>query len=154
MSVEIAILPMEISEADFILEIRNHDATRFYVHNQRSFTKYEFVEWFQDNKPEWYIVSNDSVPFGYFRTSNRNEKSHSLSIGMDIHPDFRGKGLAKAAYAKFFNVLKAEGFENLSLEVLSHNFVARKLYQGLGFVDTGTKPYQHAVDSIKMELTI
>ena len=154
MSTEIAISPMDISDADFVLEIRNHDATRLYIHDQRSFTKDEFVQWFQNNKPEWYIVRKDSTPFGYFRTSNQDEKSYSIWIGMDIHPNFRGKGLAKPAYAKFFSFLKSEGYENFSLEVLSHNFVAINLYRDLGFVETDRKPHQQKIDSIKMELRI
>ena len=154
MSTEITISPMDISDAEFVLEIRNHETTRLFLHDQRFFAKDEFVQWFQNNKPEWYIVREDGTPFGYFRTSKRNEKSHSIWIGMDIHPDFRGKGLAKQAYAKFFRALRAEGYENLSLEVLSHNFVARKLYQALGFAITERSPHQGDIDSLRMELAI
>tara|TARA_Y100000588_G_C14070046_1_gene845393 strand:- start:116 stop:580 length:465 start_codon:yes stop_codon:yes gene_type:complete len=154
MSKGISICPMERTDADFILEIRNDDMTRFYVHDQRAFTKSDFEQWYETNKPKWYIVKNDNLPFGYFRTSNSNEETHSIWIGMDIHPDFRGKGLAKSAYAEFIKILKSNGYKKLSLEVLSHNFVARKLYEDLGFVEAGRKSHQYTIESIKMEMFI
>ena len=154
MSEEISISPMEENDADFVLEIRNHETTLLYIHDQRSFTRNDFTEWYRMNKPEWYIVRKNNRPFGYFRTSNPNKKNHSICVGMDIHPGFRGKGLAKPAYAEFFKFLKSNGYENLSLEVLSHNFVARKLYEDLGFIETDRKLHHHTVDSIKMEMSI
>ena len=154
MSEEISICPMERSDADFVLEIRNDDTTRFYVHDQRTFTKSDFVLWYEANKPKWYIVKNDNQPFGYFRTSNLDEQNCSIWLGLDIHPNFRGKGLAKLAYTEFFKILNSNGYKKFFLEVLSHNFVARKLYEDLGFVEVGRKAHERAIESIKMEMMI
>ena len=154
MSEEISICPMEEKDADFVLEIRNHETTRAFLHDSRCFTKEEFQEWFKSSMPWWFIVRTKDVRFGYFRTKHIEKQAHSIQIGIDIHPGFRGKGLAKPAYAEFFKFLKSNGYENLSLEVLSHNFVARNLYEDLGFIETDRKSNHHTVDSIKMEMSI
>ena len=60
--------------------------------------------------------------------SNYIEKDE---IGVDIHPKFRRKGYARAAYKKY---LQDKNFA--SLWVFEDNF-ARNLYIDLGFKDTG-----------------
>ena len=73
---------------------------------------------------------------------------------MDIHPSFRGQGLAKSAYGMFFDLLRSNGFKNIWLEVLSHNSIAEGLYKDLGFVATNRTAYKGNIDSIRMELEI
>lgn len=154
MSKEISICPMEENDADFVLEIRNDETTRAFLHDSRCFTKNEFKEWFKTSRPWWFIVRTNDVRFGYFRTNYIEKQAHSIQIGMDIHPSFRGQGLAKPAYGIFFDVLRSNGFKNIWLEVLSHNSIAEGLYKGLGFVATNKTPYKENIDSIRMELKI
>ena len=73
---------------------------------------------------------------------------------MDIHKDFRGKGLAKAAYAEFFSFLtEAYGIKTFKLNVLSKNERARNLYKRLGFVEVSRN--KHGPDeNISMKRTL
>ena len=53
------------------------------------------------------------------------------TIGIDIHPNFRRKGYARLAYQKYL-----ENTDYADLWVFEDNH-AKKLYEELGFVETG-----------------
>jgi ribosomal protein S18 acetylase RimI-like enzyme len=53
------------------------------------------------------------------------------TIGVDIHPNFRRKGYARLAYQKYL-----EDTDYADLWVFEDNH-AKKLYEELGFVETG-----------------
>ena len=69
---------------------------------------------------------------------------------MDIHPKYRGRGLARPSYERLFDLLSAEGFKMVWLEVLKSNDLAHNLYKKIGFVETERR--EHGEDeSIRME---
>lgn len=141
MKLEIKRLVLE--DVEFLNEVRNE--CRQFLHNPTAYTYYESVDWFNKLQYPYYIVLMDDVRIGYFRTSNwRND---SVYIGADFHKNFRGRGLAKAAYYLFldhlFHYLHTE---KVYLEVLITNDRALNLYLDLGF-----KEIARTEDSIKME---
>jgi RimJ/RimL family protein N-acetyltransferase len=104
------------------------------------------------------LIKKNGNRIGYFRTSNYSEDNKNIYIGADLHSDYRGKGLGYTSYAQFipylFNSLK---LNKISLEVLSTNMNAIKLYKKLGFVEEGIKRqevYKNGkwVDSIVMSM--
>ena len=126
--------PLTEDDLPFLLEIRNE--CRDSLHDNREFILPECRAWFRETRPEFYLVRHDGKRIGYFRTSNRDAASRSIYVGADLHPDFRGLGLARPAYAAFFVVLRIEqGVSVVTLEVLSHNTVAYGLYLKLGFTE-------------------
>jgi len=52
---------------------------------------------------------------------------------MDIHPAYRRRGIATAAYRQLIRRLRDDGYKKLWLEVLAPNSAARALYEKLGF---------------------
>ena len=56
--------------------------------------------------------------------------------GVYVHPDFRGKGIARRMTAEFINSLFKE-CRGVTLFVKKNNLPARKLYAGLGFTVKG-----------------
>jgi hypothetical protein len=112
---------LEEVDLQFLLEIRNHPSTRFYLENDSIFSLDECREWFNKTNPNWFIIEVDGNSVGYFRT-NGDE------IGADIHPLFRRKGYAREAYKLYLNDKKYA-----SLWVFDDNF-AKELYSELGFV--------------------
>ena len=149
---EIVINVREMVEADgeFVLEIRNDDSTRSRLHNPSKFTLDQFSCFYKSKSPWWLIVSCDGEDFGYFRTDYVDRKNKSIQVGMDIHPNHRGKGLAKPSYKKLFDHLKAEGFEIVWLEVLKSNTLAHDIYKKLDFTETNRVKYGED-ESIRME---
>ena len=71
-------------------------------------------------------------------------------MGMDIHPEWRGIGLARPSYKRLFDRLKGEGFKMVWLEVLKSNDLAHSLYKKIGFVETERREYGKD-ESIRME---
>ena len=112
------------TDLNFLLEIRNHDSTRKFLENDSKFTYEECKIWFKTHNPLWYIIEVNNKPVGYIRT-NKNE------VGCDIHPNFRQKGYAREAYQIY---LADKSYAELS--VFEDNY-AKKLYEELGFVETG-----------------
>lgn len=151
----IEIIDMTYYDLQFFVDVRNK--SREYLHNNTEFTLANVVKWFSETKPSFYIIKLDDVSIGYFRTSNYNTETNSLYIGCDIHPEYRGLGLAYKAYIKFIKQLRESGIDSIQLEVLSTNTRAINLYKKLGFVDIGIsnekiKRNDAIIDSIIMEL--
>lgn len=116
---------LEESDLEFLLEIRNDISTRQYLENQSEFTLKECRDWYSELNWPWYIIENETGErVGYIRT-NGDE------VGCDIHMNYRRRGYARHAYLEY---LKDKNFA--SLYVLETNF-AKKLYESLGFVETG-----------------
>lgn len=118
------LIPLSENYLKFLLEVRNHESTRKYLENDSIFTIEQCKQWFSTLDSPWYIIIVDNTPVGYIRT-NGNE------IGCDIHPNHRRKGYAKSAYQKIM-----ENMDYATLWVFEDNF-AKKLYESLGFKETG-----------------
>ena len=113
------------TDLEFILEIRNNKTTNSQLKNNSNFNIEEAIEWFNTSNPQWLIILNvDDQRVGYFRINDQE-------IGCDIHPDFRRKGYARAAYTKYL-----ENIQYAELDVFEDNY-ARNLYKELGFKETG-----------------
>lgn len=130
---------IEVEDLPFLCEVRNNYAEDF-LHDSRTFTIDQTVEWFHKTNPDFWIIRDMNSRIGYFRLSNHSIVNRNIYIGADIAPQFKGLGYAKKAYSIFMPKL----FENynlnkISLEVLSTNNVAINLYKKLGFVQEGIK---------------
>ena len=94
----------------------------------------EFISLSKMNKDDlpWFLEIRNDDYYGYVRqymTEVNGEKM--VEIGVDIHPQYRKKGIAKAAYITLLRDL-----DKASLWVFEDNF-ARNLYFDLGFRDIG-----------------
>lgn len=121
---------VNITHAENILKIRNHKTVRPFLHNSEIFSMNDFVKWFNLQSPEWYMILWNDIAVGYIRTSMEDNMPY---VGIDIHPDYRRKGYAKAGYEKIFSIMKSRGHEKIGLAVLEDNIPAITLYKKLGF---------------------
>jgi RimJ/RimL family protein N-acetyltransferase len=119
----IELRPLTESDLEFLLEVRNDFTTRNNLEDDSVFTLEQCKMWFSSTDPKWYIIKNEGISVGYFRT-NGNE------VGCDIHPKYRRKGFAKMSYDVYL-----KNVNNASLWVFDDNF-AKKLYESLGFKQT------------------
>jgi len=129
---------MTLRDVPFFNVVRN--ASREWLHDSTEFTLPQSVEWFQRESPPYLIILLDGVPIGYCRISNPHAPSDSgwgLSteryIGIDLHPDYRGHGLAREAYDVLLATLRANGVRQFRLRVLKKNERAKHIYDTLGF---------------------
>ena len=166
MNTQLTIRPIESKDLLFVNRVRN--TCKEFLHNQQEFSMQETIEWFVNKKPEWYMIdaqdvtldgfalSRNSGTVGYIRTEKHGT---GLQIGMDLDEQFRGKGLAKAAYKKFISWAFDKGHSYLTLDVLASNTRAYTLYRSLGFtVNYDSLPVEiergrERILSITMDLT-
>lgn len=109
-------LRKSINKKEFYVGELDGDLAAVMVINHDSNEGYQKVQWpTAAEKQEIYVV-------------------HALGV----HPDFSGKGLAKAMIKKVFSLGRSSGIKVVRLDVLEGNIPAEKLYVGIGFqyIDT------------------
>lgn len=122
-----------------------------FLHDNSKYTLPESYSWYRTNKNPYFIYELNNESVGYFRTSNWN--LNSCYVGLDIHKDYRGKGLATDAYRRFFKYLNENhSIYSYSLEVLESNQRAFNLYKKLGFKVIGSYIDKNGNFSYKMKL--
>ena len=134
---DLTLRKLEKKDLEFLLEVRNDESTRMFLENDSIFSIDECTKWFEQEKPNWFIIEIDKLSVGYLRT-NGDE------VGCDIHPKFRRRGYAKLAYTKFL-----ENKKFASLWVFKDNF-AIDLYKKLGFAENGEIKTIRNRDYVKM----
>jgi RimJ/RimL family protein N-acetyltransferase len=137
--VEIELRPLQACDLEFVSEVRHHPETLRFLHDHRVFSIEDMKGWFAKSGQQWYIIESHGAKVGYVRTSQRDERNRSVSIGADIHPRYRRQGLATLAYQKLFQALRRERWHRVWLEVLPFNAGAIELYKELGFQFEGRK---------------
>ncbi len=71
-------------------------------------------------------------------TPSKNPRmSHRGSLGMGVHPAYRGAGLGTLLLAEVLKQAESFGFEKVELGVYSTNIAAVMLYKKMGFVREG-----------------
>ncbi len=147
---------LKIEDLPFLLDVRNDSSTRCQLENDSTFTLEESTKWFLKNVNDqnpWALILKDNQPIGYFRVSFISESS--IMLGCDIHPDFRGKGLAKLAYNLFINQIKEQKIVKfIFLWVFEDNIVAINLYKKLGFEYTNQSKQIRNRNYIEMKLCL
>lgn len=133
----IKLSPLLKEDLKFLLEIRNHETTRYNLENNNIFSLEQCEKWYETLTSPWYIISNGNTMVGYIRT-NGDE------IGCDVHPNHRRNGYALEAYK---SILKE--MNTASLWVFEDNF-AKKIYQELGFKENGEQKIIRERKYIKM----
>lgn len=110
----------------------------------REVTPEEQVEWFtklqRSTSSERWLVFNscERCPIGLVRLDAIDHCNKSICIGLDIHKDFRGTGLARPVYRKLFEEwFVVRGFNRVWLMVAGYNARARHIYTSLGFKEEG-----------------
>jgi len=131
--------PLDEHALSFLDEVRHHPDTIRYLHDDRVFSLEQIKTWFSEEDIHWYLIEDDDVKVGYVRLSHRDLGNKSIKVGADIHPKYRRKGYATAAYRLLIQRLRSEGFHRIWLEVLPDNQAAMTLYGKLGFVEEGRK---------------
>ena len=122
---EVTLLSLLESDLPFLIEVRNDESTRSQLGNDSLFTLEDSTQWFKKEQPEWLLIINHNLTrIGYMRIDGD-------TIGIDIHPNFRRKGYARLAYQKYL-----EDTDYADIWVFEDNH-AKKLYEELGFVETG-----------------
>lgn len=126
---DIDIRPMVLSDLDDVKTIR--DQCLSFIHDDKSYSLEETIDWFLKTLPQYLSVVYDNNVVGYFRLSKI--LFNTCYVGMDLHPNYRGKGIALKTYNAVINELVKYKFDTFYLNVLSSNTHAIRLYEYIGF---------------------
>jgi len=132
------IRPMILADLSEVKIIR--DQCLSFIHDKVSYDLTTTMEWLKTTESKYLSVIDESdTVIGYFRLTDIS-KDHCF-VGMDLHQDHRGKGIALNTYNAVMTELKKYGICNFSLYVLSNNEHAIRLYNHIGFKEIESAPW-------------
>lgn len=148
-----------IEEGDSAIISRIRNQSTQYLHDDTKFSEESTKNWIKETQPDWHAILLDGEMIGYFRLSNYSRENRNIYIGADIEESHRGRGLGYQSYLSMMaNLFTVRKLNKITLEVLSTNERAYKLYKKLGFSVEGTKRQEvwrknTWIDSIIMSIT-
>jgi ribosomal protein S18 acetylase RimI-like enzyme len=134
---DIEIRPMVLNDLNDVKIIR--DQCLSFIHDDKSYSLEETIIWFLKTLPHYLSIIHEDKIIGYFRLSNITPKT--CYVGMDLHHNHRGKGIALKTYNIIINELNKYGIDTFYLNVLSNNTHAIRLYEYIGFNTVSDKEY-------------
>ena len=100
------------------------------------------------------VIANDEKVDGYSDTPWQIDSDEVIVLHvLAVHPNHRGKGLARRLVENVIEQERKAGKKALRLDVIENNTTAEKLYQKLGFQFIQTKTlYYDVVGKMKFKL--
>jgi ribosomal protein S18 acetylase RimI-like enzyme len=86
-----------------------------------------------NGKDLYYILVSGVTLLGYGMLRGWDEGYEVPSLGIAIHPDFRGKGYARLLMRNLHAAALLHGAKTVRLKVQRDNTTARRLYESLGY---------------------
>lgn len=119
---------------------KNKDELYFHPH---PFTRQQ-AEWiaYEADKDLYFIAHNTHIVFAYGMLRGWNEGYEIPSLGIAVHPDYRGCGYGKIMMNYLHKAAKEEGAPKIRLKVEKDNTIAAELYRSLGYEFTGEEDSQ------------
>ena len=88
-----------------------------------------------------FLVYQQKNVIGYLIACLCEQGKRAEILRIAVHPNHRGKGVAKELLETFFRVFSEDNIEEVSLDVDSSNRAAVKLYEKLGFEIIKANPF-------------
>ena len=142
---DIAFRVIEKNDLEMLRKLHNDQST------WENLLMIDFVD--EDNQVEWwkslhkkqndkrYVIcfkDNPEEIIGRLRIQNINWQHHNCEVGLDILPNYRGKGFGVKSYNMLLDFLFNQYNMNMVyLKVADFNPGAKKLYHKVGFKETG-----------------
>ncbi len=134
--------PLKDQEILKIVEIEHHPEVEkwLYEYEKQDF-KEEFdgyIDFFKylprNNKVDAIIAKLDENIIGFLCIWRRGvHMEHVASIGISVHPDYWGKGVATQLIKFGIELSKTKGLKRLEIETLSNNVGMRRVAERVGF---------------------
>lgn len=162
----IAFRVIEKNDLEILRRLHNDSSTFLNLLNIDLIDEEGQIEWWkglhkkQNDKRFTLCFSENPIEvYGRLRLQNINLQHSNCEVGLDILPQYRGKGLAVKSYTMVLEFLFQHYNTNMVyLKVADFNPNAKKVYEKVGFKETGRLPgfyfrYGKYWDYIIMSLT-
>jgi RimJ/RimL family protein N-acetyltransferase len=157
-----------IDEADLekLRVFHNESETMLFLGRAEIFSSLEQLQWWKTmscsttNRTYCIVKNLHTHVIGALRTNNIDHINKNCEIGIDLLPEFRGKGEGHKSYRMGLEYLFDHlGMHMVYLRYIAFNERAGNLYEKLGFVRTGLFPeyifrYGKFWDYILMSMTL
>ena len=132
-------LEIRLLSPDFLQELirfyTSIEADQAYFHPHPFSEEYASQLIHYNGKDLYYVITNsDKMITGYGMLRGWDEGYKIPSLGIIVHPDWRGKGLGYLLMLFLHQAAKARGAEKIRLKVYPDNTQAVHVYQKLGYV--------------------
>lgn len=122
---------MEVEDIEQVLSIEESSFATPWSYDS-------FYNELTDNPYAFYLVTElDGQVIGHCGLWVVHDNASITNIA--VLPEYRGKKLGKAMLQKAMTLAKEKEAESISLEVRVSNFVAKHLYEGMGFEPGGIR---------------
>ena len=141
-------IPLRDDEVRQIVEIESHIEVRrwltIYVDDdaEREFQSYRrfFRSLRKDKEVEVLVAKYDGRVVGFLALWRLEEyMEHVASVGISVHPDYWGKGVATRLISSAIELAREKGFKRIEIETLAENFAMRGVAEKLGFKFEGVR---------------
>lgn len=88
----------------------------------------------------WLVAERDGEIAGYaYASAFRSRAAYRFTVETSayVHPGHQGQGVARALYARLFEVLQAKGFHNAYAGIVLPNEASISFHRALGFTPVG-----------------
>jgi [ribosomal protein S18]-alanine N-acetyltransferase len=112
-----------------------------------------FLQELENPVAQLWALMSDKVLLGYLCFWSFREEMQLLDLA--VHPDHRGRGHGTYLLARMIDLALSKGISRIWLEVRVSGSSARRLYENLGFVESGRRKNYYtdpAEDAIVMLL--
>lgn len=145
---DIAFRVIEKHDLEILRELHNDESTYLNLYNIDFVDEENQLEWWKNlhkkNNDKRYVICFSDNPhevIGRLRIQNINFNHNNCEVGLDIMPKFRGKGYGLKSYKMLLEFLfQHYNMHMVYLQVADFNPNARKLYEKVGFKETGRLP--------------
>ena len=151
---DIAFRPINREDLEILRKLHNDQTTFLNLLNIDLVDEIGQIKWWEslhkkDNDKRYVIMKaeNPKQIIGRLRIQNINHLHRNCEVGLDILPELRGKGYGIKSYRMLLEFLfKHYNMNMVYLKVAEFNPKAKKLYEKIGFTQTGYLPkyfYRH-----------
>jgi RimJ/RimL family protein N-acetyltransferase len=141
---EVGFRPIEESDLEDLRMLRNDPSTYLNLGKVGMETVQSQYKWWAsglisdgDQRYALFEISTNKI-LGQLRINNIDNENSHCEIGIDISLKYRGLGYGKKCYLCILDYLfRQKNFKTIYLRVGDFNTNAIKLYEKLGFINTG-----------------
>ena len=145
---DIAFRPIDYDDLETLRELYNDMTTFLQLGTPEMVTSEEQIEWWKSSSKNktnrrFCIVGGEKhrVVIGILRIRNINHVNKNCEVGLDIVPQYRGRGYGEKSYEMVLEYLfNHMNMHTVYLRVIDINEMARSLYEKVGFQLTGKYP--------------
>jgi diamine N-acetyltransferase len=134
--------PIGDSDHEFLVALHNDPEVLKNLTHPEPINLSQHLAWWEEigknQKQQRHLFTIDGINAGLTKFYDIDHINNNCVLGADLHADFRGKGHSKHMWKLMLNhCFKTLNLHRVSLTTARYNWIARRLYVGLGFREEG-----------------